>query len=127
MVSETERSAADEAAMHGEELVAMREPTVGPIERGYTGLALLVLNTCLLFALLNLLVAGLFAARAVWRERQADPNDPVVGPYSPKEAETYPGWSREDLVALRRETADASWLEYESFTEFKPPVVRGRF
>src|SRR5262245_56268055 len=100
----------------------------GPrLQRGYTGLALLVLNTCLLFALLNLLLAGLFAARAAWREHQRDAHD-VVAAYGPeKAAQAFPGWSREDLLTLQRETRASLLMEYEPFTEFRPPVVQGRF
>jgi lysophospholipase L1-like esterase len=90
----------------------------------YTALAIIVLNTCLLFAAVNLLLWG--ALRFFRRSR---PFDPVATFGLATVLKCYPGWKPEDVVALSREMGklDEAVYEYEPFTQFKHRPLRGRY
>lgn len=96
----------------------------------YRGTAIIVLNTLILFALLNAI-----AAIVLWRQ---DARSRGTGPRKYEQAwlidgygldtlaRNYPGMSRQDLVAFLYETSN--WFQtYEPFTMFKPSERHDRF
>jgi hypothetical protein len=90
----------------------------------YTALAIILLNTCLLFTFVNLALWG--ALRFL---RPSKPFDPVATFGLATVLKSYPGWKPEDVVALNREMGklDQTVYEYEPFTQFKHRPLRGRY
>lgn len=95
--------------------------------RGYTRLALLVLDAAVAFLLLNLVLAGLLGLkRAVWGP-DLSLGRRVARYGFERVARAYPGWRREDLEAFLREDEGSSYQEYEPFTDSRPRRMKGRF
>ncbi len=84
----------------------------------YAALVLLAFHAAVLFLAVNLLAAWFL---------KAFPQDPVSLTYGERSfAEVYPGWSREDVRRLLRETWSRPGA-FEPFTDWKEPPYEGRF
>jgi hypothetical protein len=99
--------------------------TRSSIQRWYTKAAVLLLNTTALFLLVNGLLAAFYAAK----DRLGGPGQgiAVARHGMAKVALAYPGWQRQDLVELLRESERSATNEYEPYTEFRLRPQRGRF
>ena len=87
----------------------------------YRGLAVFVLNTLVLLALVHLGAWAWYSMRAA-----ADPGSERLEFLGPRAAQLYPGWSSDDLRVLLNETWTRP-LEYQPFYEFEERAFRGRF
>ncbi len=87
-------------------------------KRLWTGCALLLLNTLVVFALANLVAAAILS----W----LPPADIPPALSDEEIAQVYPGKSSEDVRQLLEETWGRRYA-YETFTEFKEGTTSGRF
>ena len=99
--------------------MGIRSDTKAPfsaIQEPYRRAAVFLLNTTLLFLLVN----GSLALLYRWRDRRAEPDlrlGRIVARHGfDRVALAYPGWRREDLRVLLEESALGFANEYEPFT-----------
>jgi hypothetical protein len=101
-----------------------RPDTALRLKAGYTGLALILLNTLLLLLFANLACAG---AKGLWRAmRKGDADFRLAGMDRATALKAYPGWSPDDLGLLLRETC-ARRYQYEPYTGFSERPFHGKY
>jgi hypothetical protein len=89
----------------------------------YRAAAVAMLNGVLLFLLLNLLLYLVGLAKRPPKEAPGP-----IGRYGEDTIlKAYPGWRREDVKTLLRETYEDLTFEYEPFTEFRNKPLRRKF
>ena len=88
----------------------------------YRGGAVLLLNTLLLFAAVNLLLAIFFPPSG----GTSAPVNPVLEKYGDTVRQAYPGWKDEEIATLLRETWTRPYA-YEAYAETKEAAFRGRY
>jgi hypothetical protein len=98
----------------------------GRLGRAWGSLALVVLNTCLLLVVLNLV---LFLVFRVLDGRRARPHREARSPEAlSRHGEVHPGLDRDEIRALWEETYLASsGFVYEPFTQFRVKAFAGRY
>jgi hypothetical protein len=98
--------------------------TILRLKRGYTGFALILLNTLLLLLFANLACVG---AMRLWRAmRKGDEDFRLAGMDRATALKAYPGWSADDLGQLLRETCSRHY-RYEPFTGFSERQFHGKY
>lgn len=93
-----------------------------PIADAYKSTALVVFNTLLLLAVLNVALGF----QRFYRSTLRPPNDPVSGTYGDKVLAAYPGETREDVLAMLRENWTRD-LAFKPYTQFGERATNGRF
>ncbi len=94
------------------------------LKGGYTGLALILLNTFLLLLFTNLACAG---AMRLWHAmRKGDADFRLAGMDRATALKAYPGWSADDLGQLLRETCSRHY-QYEPYTGFSERPFHGKY
>jgi hypothetical protein len=100
----------------------------GQGSRWYRTAALIWLDACLLFVLLNVIALGVESASEAWyRVVPASRPDPVTEKYGFSQVvQNYPGMNRTALRELLRETWSRP-MAFEPFTQFKERTATGRY
>jgi hypothetical protein len=97
------------------------------VRDSYRRAAILLLNTVVAFVALNLLAAAILAVSATMAARTHRDLPTVEYAGLERLVKAYPGWAREDLVALLTETEQTRRFEYAPFTAFRTPACSGRY
>jgi lysophospholipase L1-like esterase len=91
--------------------------------RWYSTVAILFLNTVLLFVGVNILIAGMYCLNLL------QPTSSLTVKYydMAKISKAYPSWKKEDLAAFFVDEWRISLWEYEPYTGYKQKPLSGRF
>src|SRR5271165_2820586 len=101
--------------------------TSSKIRIWYTFAAIALLNSVLLFLLLNV---ALWVVMQVWHMAKPSRIAGPLGWYGKEEVfKAYPGWREEDVKTLQGESwgRGSMWFEYEPFTGYRERPFRGKF
>ncbi|HMK37334.1 MAG TPA: hypothetical protein VK463_19830, partial [Desulfomonilaceae bacterium] len=108
---------------------AMKDPThlLGKLNNSYRAVCLIIVNSILLFLLINLLAAGYLNWKSNRQKVRADANAPFAHrEYHSSLAPLYPGMNKGQVSELIKETRKIS-QEYDAYTQFKERPTNGTY